>query len=200
MRPSTSRVLLAIAFSAGSVLAATGLAQKPDTEAWTEASGNSAASHTDLVTTAPYYGLELLTLYQYGHTPCVVGMGESAFATHSMERPEPIKACEPNGGEIWKQVDVGAGNYVTAIATCKSYTKDDAAIHGIEVWSAAVGPDGKLKPTSTSTKLEFAECKKWEPKRLCPAGTVATGVRAFTADNEHGIEGLALRCHEIAPR
>jgi hypothetical protein len=200
MRQTVLSAAAALALTAASVSALAALVQKPGTETWTPPSGEEGASHADVLTTADYYGLQIVTLFQYAHRPCSLGVEESTLATHDLARLEPLMACEPSSGELWKRVDVGAGNYVTGVATCIGVTKDDKAIHGIELFSASLEADGKLKPSKSGAKVEFSECRKWQPKRSCPAGAVATALRAYWSDADHGVTGLALRCHAVTTR
>jgi hypothetical protein len=183
---------------AGAALAA--FVHKPGTSAWTEPAGVAGSSHAEVLTNADYYGLQILKLWQYGHAPCVLGVEESTLSAQGLVALDPLKMCEPTGGEQWKQVDVGAGNYVTGIATCTAKDKDDPVIHGVELFAAKIAAGGKLSASESRGKLEFLECKKWQPKRACPAGSVATGVRAYWSDAEHGLVGVALRCNAIESR
>ena len=189
-----------LALSTLSIVAAAALAQKPGSETWTEPSGASGQNHADILTTADYYGLQTMRLWEYGKHPCVLRAEESAFATRTVAVLDPLKACEPTIGEQWKAADVGAGKFVTAIATCTSKTKDDNTVHGIELWGVTVEADGTLKPAKATTRLEFGDCKRWQPKRACPAGSVATGLRGYWDDPALGLQGIALRCHALEQR
>jgi hypothetical protein len=186
--------------STASLVAAAALFQKPGSESWTEPSGALGTSHADILTTADYYGLQSVRLWEYGKRPCVLRAEESTFATRAVQLLEPLKACEPDVGEEWKAADVGSGKYVTGVSTCTGKAKDDATVHGIELWGAQLDADGKLKPAKASVKLQFGECKRWQPKRECPAGTVATGLRGYWNDGTQGLQGIALRCHALEPR
>ncbi len=197
-RLATGSTLLAL--SALSVLAAAAVVQKPGTESWTEPSGATGPNHADILTTADYNGLQVVRLWEYGKHPCVVRAEQSTFATRSLGLLDPMKACEPTVGEEWKQADVGSGKYVTAISTCTSKAKDDSTVHGIELWGATVESDGTLKPAKSSTRLTFGDCKRWQPKRACPAGAVATGLRGYWSDPQNGLQGIALRCHLLEQR
>jgi hypothetical protein len=191
---------LVAAITLTSTLALAALGHKAGSETWTPPSGTAGASHVDVVTTADYYGLQVAKLWQYGHAACLLELEESTLATQSLGRLDPLKVCEPTGGEEWKNADVGAGLYVTAIATCTGKDKADTSIHGVELWGSTPRADGKVDPAKRSVKLEFSECKKWQPKRACPAGAIATGIRGYFDDAEHGLTGLALRCHTLEPR
>jgi hypothetical protein len=103
-------------------------------------------------------------------------------------------------GQVWKHAALGSGEFLTAIAVCTGANKDDPAVHGIKLTGAVLEPDGSFKPAKAPVKAEFPDCKKWQPERSCPKGSVATGVRAYFDDDEHGIVGLALRCHALDPR
>jgi hypothetical protein len=199
MRKNLASAGALAALSTVSLVAAAALFQKPGSESWTDPSGTLATHHADIVTTADYYGLQSMRLWEYGKRPCVLRAEESTFATRAVALLDPLKACEPDVGEEWKAADVGAGKYVTAVSTCTGKSKDDSTVHGIELWGAQLDPDGKLKP-GKSVKLQFSECKRWQPKRECPAGTVATGVRGYWNDAAQGLQGLALRCHALEAR
>jgi len=185
------------------VVAATALGaygQKAGSETWTEPSGKAGASHQDVVTTADYFGLESLKAWEYNHRLCVLEIEEEALATRDLSRLEALKVCEPTVGQVWNRADLGSGAFLTGIAVCTGKSKDDASIHGVKLVGATLEPDGSLKPAKAPSKLEFPDCKKWERERSCPKGTIATGIRAFVDDGEHGVVGLALRCHALEPR
>jgi hypothetical protein len=112
---------------------------------------------------------------------------------------DPVRFCEPRRTQAWKRADVGSGQFVTAISVCTAAPGKDqgAEIHGVELWGAALDAAGKLKPAKESVKLELARCEKWSTRRACPAGSVATGVRAHLADADGGAIGIALRCHSL---
>jgi hypothetical protein len=166
---------------------------------WTEPSGTNGAQHADLVTTAEYYGLRSMKLTEYGHRACVLDLEQSAFATGDLSRLDSLRICEPTVGTAWKGADVGSGKFVTALAVCTGKEKSDSRIFGVELFSSSIQPDGKLVPSKASVKLEFPECKKWHPKVSCPADAVATGLRGTFDDADHGMVGIALRCHELEP-
>ena len=183
-----------------SLAAAAAVFQKAGSETWTEPSGALGQKHAEILTTAAYYGLQTVRLWEYAKHPCVLRVEQSTLATGAVGLLDPMKACEPSVGEEWKAADVGSGKYITAIATCSGKAKDDTTVHGIELWGAAIDAGGKLKPSAASTKLQFAECKRWEPKRACPADSVATGLRGYWNDSVQGLQGLALRCHALEQR
>lgn len=189
-----------LALCTTTLIAAAAVFQKAGSETWTEPSGTMGTNHADIVTTADYYGLQIVRLWEYGKHPCVVRVEQSALTTRTLGLLDPMKACEPTVGEEWKQADVGSGKYITAISTCTSKAKDDSTVHGVELWGSTVESDGTLKPSNASTRLTFGECKRWQPKRACPTGAVATGLRGFWNDPALGLQGLALRCHALELR
>jgi hypothetical protein len=171
---------------------------KPGTAVWLDPSGQKTTTATDLAVTAAYYGLEAIKVIQYDKVPCGLEAGQASFAAPRLSwLDKRAKACEPTVGQAWKQADLGAGHYTTGIAVC---TKDDenASIRGVELWGNEVGDKG-VEEKSTSVKLEFSDCKKWQEKRSCAAGSVATAIRAFSTGKQ-GFVGLALRCQELEPR
>jgi hypothetical protein len=190
--------------AAGVLLAGTALAaafgHKAGSESWTDASGKAGASHRDVVTTADYYGLESIKGWEYNHRLCVLEIEQEAFATRDQSRLDTLKVCEPTVGQIWKRADIGSGEFLTGIAVCTGANKDDPSVHGYKLTGAVLEADGKLRSGKAAVKAEFDDCKKWQPERTCPKGSVATGVRVYFDDGEHGIVGLALRCHALEPR
>jgi hypothetical protein len=190
--------------AAGVLLAGTALAaafgHKAGSESWTDASGKAGASHRDVVTTADYYGLESIKGWEYNHRLCVLEIEQEAFTTRDQSRLDTLKVCEPTVGQIWKRADIGSGEFLTGIAVCTGANKDDPSVHGYKLTGAVLEADGKLRSGKAAVKAEFDDCKKWQPERTCPKGSVATGVRVYFDDGEHGIVGLALRCHALEPR
>lgn len=169
-------------------------------ETWTEPSGAPGASHVEAGTTQDYNGVQTIKIRQYDKRPCVVEVEESPFAIPSLALLPPLKVCEPTGGEIWKRVDVGSGVFVSGLSTCTSGVKGDLALRGLEAWGVVLQPDGTLTPRKGTEKIQFDGCKKWSAKKACPAGAVATGVRAHYDEATQGFVGLSLRCHALEPR
>jgi hypothetical protein len=164
---------------------------------FTYVSGGIGTTSQDIETTAGYYGLRAVTLFQYNHRPCALGAEEAPLRAPGTVWLDTLRVCDPTAGQEWKRADVGEGRFVTAIATCRG--KRDRVVHGVALWSATLGPSGELIPVKQPAAFQFRECTDWQPKRECPSGLVATGVRAFWSDVEHGMEGLSLRCHQLEP-
>lgn len=192
-------VAAGITVAAGAALAAA-YGYKSGTETWTEPSGKEGASHRDALTTADYYGLQSVKAWEYNHQLCVLEIEQEALATRDLVRLDALKVCEPTVGQVWNRADLGSGEFLTGVAVCTGKNKDDIAVHGIRLTGAVLDPGGALKPAKASVKLEFPDCKKWQPERSCPKGSIATGIRAFFDDDQHGVVGLGLRCHALEPR
>jgi hypothetical protein len=191
-RGVAATAVLALAAAAAS----TALGQKIGGERWTSASGTGDGSAHELSTTAATYGLRSVTLWQYTHRPCALGADEAALRGEGVLSLEPLQACDPTNGQEWKRADVGAGHFVTGIATCRGKSKD-RAIHGLQLWAATLEPSGRLVHVREPVVIHFRECSSWQPKRECPSGSVATGIRGYWSDADHGMEGLALKCHQV---
>jgi len=136
-------------------------------------------------------------MWDFDGRACSLQLEQSSFNAPSAHPLDPLRMCEPKQTQAWKRADVGSGQFVRAISVCTA--KGAAAeIHGVELWGVSIDPSGKLKPAKASVKLELSHCEKWSPRRECPAGSVATGVRAELGAEDIGAVGLALRCHSIA--
>jgi len=190
--------IIACLFFVSSVAAAGGFQWRADPQTWTEPAGASSGKTTEMLVTAEYYGLEALQLWDFDSRACSLQIDQSSFNAPNPRPLDPIRFCEPQHAQEWRRADVGTGNFVTGLATCTAL-KGSNEIHGVELWGAAVDTAGKLKPAKSSVKLEFPHCEKWSPKRSCPAGSVATGIKAHLAEGDTGAVGLALRCNALAP-
>src|SRR5437773_2541855 len=166
--------LVAVGVSFGAAAFAAAFGYKQGSEAWTDTSGKTGATHRDVLTTADYFGLENVKATEYNHRLCVLEVEQEAFATRDIGRLEALKVCEPTVGQVWKRADLGAGEFLTGIAVCTGKNKDDPAVHGIKLTGMILQSDGALKPGKANAKLEFPDCKKWQPERTCPKGSVAT--------------------------
>ena len=187
---------IAILLSAAGSALAVALRHVPESERWTEPAGSGAESYVDILTTADYYALQVLTLWDHDHRVCAVQVEQTSFATASESVLERVKVCEPKIAETWRRADVGDGRFVSAIAACVG--GDEGVLRGIEIWGSALHPNGVAKAPSESARFAFEDCA-WSETRACPWGNVATGLRVFS-DGENGIVGLALRCHRLEPR
>lgn len=199
MRATAKAGLVLAGLSIAALAHAGAFGHRAGSETWTEPAGIAGASRAETVTTQDYNGLQTIKLREYDKRPCVVELEESPFAIPSLALISPIKVCDNTGQEIWKRVDVGNGVFLNAISTCTTGVKGESAIHGVEAWGVVLQPDGKLTPRKGSEKMAFDGCKKWSAKKACPAGAVATGLRA-DHDAASGVVGLSLRCHALEPR
>jgi hypothetical protein len=172
--------------------------QKAGSETWTGVSGVRGSMSRDVETTAEYYALRAVTLWRYtGHRPCALGVEEAPFRAAGDVPLDTLRTCEFTAGQEWKRVDVGEGRFVTAIAICTNMRAKVRTINGVLLWSATLDRDGRLGSERERSGFQFRECNEWQRKRECPAGAVATGIRAFFSHPEHGLVGLSLRCHEL---
>jgi len=195
MKPALLSVGMAGVLAIAPSVANPALAETVNAETWTSVSGARSASSRDVATTATYYALRAVTLWQYDRRPCALDADESSLRADLRVPLDRLRLCEPTLGREWKQADVGSRRYVTAIAACRG--KRDGAIHGIALWGAAVGPNGQLVPARNPVFLQFRECTDWQAKRACPAGSVATGIRGYFSDATGGVRGLSLRCRPL---
>lgn len=195
-RAATGITLAAFALDA----LAAAFAHQSKSEKWTEPAGQKTESSVELVTTADYYGLQTLKLWQNDERICKLQIEQGSFNTRSVGVLEAVKVCEPKSSESWKRADLGSGQFVTGISICTGQGKDAGpALLGVELTGATLEESGKPRPVAP-VKAEFPGCRKWSPRRQCPSGSIATGLRAYTPDEEQGVVGIALRCHKLEPR
>ena len=144
-----------------------------------------------------FFGLQALKLWDFDGRTCSLQLEQSSLNAPSPRPLDAVRICEPKQTQAWKRADIGSGHFITGIAVCTARTGEQGQIHGVELWGASTDSTGKLKPAKQSVRLELAHCEKWSPKRACPAGSVATGVRGHIGASEIGAVGLALRCHAL---
>ena len=192
------RLLSACLAGASGTALASGFQWLAASVTWTQPAGAPSSASVEALVTAEYYGVEALKLWDFDGRTCSLQLEQSSFNAPSLHPLDPVRICEPKQAQAWKRVDVGSGNFVRAISVCTALKGAGSEIRGVELWGAAIDGRGKLKPAKASVKLEFPHCEKWSPRRDCPDGSVATGVRAQLADSDVGAIGLALRCHSIA--
>lgn len=180
----------------GSALAA-GHKHKGGSEVFTEPSGHRGSASVDLVTAPEFFGVRGIKLWDFDRRTCQLQLEQASLNAPGTAVLDAHTICEPKLGQSWKRADAGEGLFVTALAVCTTRSKSSPLpIRGVELWGASVGTSGKLAPARRPVRLEFAGCEKWAPKSACPAGAIATGVRAFT-EGDMGAVGLGLRCHRI---
>jgi hypothetical protein len=194
MRKTALLLALGLAVSSG-IAAAAGFQWRPDAPTWTEPAGHATSVSADSLVTPDFYAVQALKLWDFDGRACALQLEQGAFNAPSSRPLDAVRFCEPKQTQAWQRADVGSGQFVTGISICTAAGKLE--IHGAELWAASLDGAGKLKPAAKSVKLELAQCEKWSPKRVCPASTVATGVRSFTTDAESGAVGLALRCQGV---
>jgi hypothetical protein len=148
---------------------------------------------------AQYYALQAIKIWNFDGRACTLQLEEASLNAPSSHPLDELRVCEPKQAQAWQRADVGAGQFVTGIAVCTAAKGPPHEIHGIQLWSASVGPNTKLKYAAVPLTVSFAHCDKWSPKRACPAGHVATGLRAQLGPKDAGAIGLALRCNAVGP-
>lgn len=183
--------------TASAVAIPTGFQWVAESATWTEPAGVSSSTTLESLATSEFFGIQALKLWDFDGRTCSLQLEQSSFNAPSPRPLDAARFCEPKKTQAWKRADIGSGQFVTAISVCTALKDQRAQIHGVELSGAAIAADGKLKPTKQPVRLELAHCEKWSTKRACPAGSVATGVRAHIADSDAGAVGLALRCHAL---
>lgn len=193
----TMRLLPIFAVCISSVALASGFRHRAGSESWTEPAGATGSGSVELLASPEYFGLQALKLWEFDRRLCALQIEQSSFNAPSAAPLDPLRVCEPKLTQSWKRADIGVGQFVTALSVCTAKGKDAGPeLQGVELWGASLDDNGRLVPAKKSVKVELSACQKWSPKRACPKGSVATGLRGHNAD-ERGIVGLALRCHAV---
>lgn len=185
----------AVSLVAGAAAAAS-VAQDQSSESWTPVAGAEASEAASVLARSRHHALRGVKLWDYDHRSCVLEVEQSSLNTPSRADAGTIRACEPRAAQSWKAADVGDGRVITALDVCKG-EGDSPAIRGLRLWGSGIDADGKVEKPSADVKIELSGCKKWSGKVTCPAGKVATGIRARWADAKDGIVGFELRCHAL---
>lgn len=186
-----------LAVTSGVALAA-GFQWRADSESWTQPAGASAQRTAELLVTPEYFGIQALKLWDFDGRTCALQLEQSSVNAPSARSMDAVRLCEPKQTQQWKRADVGSGQFVTALSVCTAAAKGPGSeLRGVELWGAALDASGKLKPAKQSVRLDLGNCEKWSPRRACPAGSIATGLRAHVSDADEGALGLALRCHGL---
>ena len=198
MNPSIPLLSACLVLASSAALAA-GFQWRAESATWTEPAGLPGTTAVESLATPEYFGIQALKAWDFDGRTCGLQLEQGAFNAPSSRPLDALRFCEPKQAQGWKRADIGAGQFVTAISVCTAKGKDQGAeLRGVELWGAGIDSGGKLKPAKQSTKLEFAKCEKWSPRRICPAGSVATGIRAQLGEGDVGAVGLALRGHALA--
>ena len=143
--------------------------------------------------------LRSFKFWDYDQRLCVIEASQSSFNAESVTAAGTMKVCEQTLGAQWKAVDLGAGRFVSAVQVCSEKAPaDQQRVRGARFWGAAIEPDGSVKPRGRRASFELNDCKKWHPKKSCPKGKVATGIRAHYRDAAQGIIGLELLCQAVS--
>ncbi len=188
-------LLLSLGLGATAVKA--GHNQDTSSESWSGVSGQQAAHQHTVLTNGDYFALRALKFYDYDSRACLIEIGQASMNGGTLGEAGKLKACEPKSAEAWKNLDVGSNVFITSIEVCTQKLEDGSSrIRGVRVQGASIQPDGKLKPSKAKTSISFAGCKTWQPRKSCPKGAVATGIRASYDDPANGYTGLELRCHK----
>jgi hypothetical protein len=182
-----------------STLAFAAWVKSPGSEQWIGPSGSAGPEQSELSTNGPYYGLRSFKFWDYDRRLCVIEASQSSFNAESVTPAGSIKICEQSLGAEWKAVDMGSGRFVSAVQVCTDKVPaDQQRVRGARFWGASIEPDGTVKSKGDIASFELTDCKKWHPKKSCPKGKVATGIRAHYRDGAQGMIGIELQCQAIA--
>jgi hypothetical protein len=182
-----------------STLALATWVKSPGSEQWIGPSGSAGPEQTELLTNGPYYGLRSFKFWDYDRRLCVIEASQSSFNAESVTPAGSIKICEQSLGAQWKAVDLGSGRFVSAVQVCTDKVPaEQQRVRGARFWGASIEPDGSVKTKGEAASFELTDCKKWHPKKSCPKGKVATGIRAHYRDGAQGIIGIELLCQAVA--
>ncbi len=167
-------------------------------ETFSGVSGKAAENQRLVVTEQDYQALRSLKLFDYDARACVVEVGAGSLAGgKGVSTVGRVKVCEPRAAEAWQTLDVGVGRFNTSIQVCtQSQESGQVRVRGVRVQSASVQPSGALKPAKDLTEIQLAGCKEWQPRKVCPKGALATGLRV-SYETAEGFSGLELRCHRL---
>ena len=182
---------------ASTVATQTGFQWQAESATWTEPAGAASEVTVESLVASEYFGLQGLKLWDFDGRTCSLQLEQSSFNAPSSRPLDAVRICEPKQAQAWKRADMGSGHFVTGLAVCTARKGEQGQIHGVELWGASIDSTGKLKPAKQPVRLELSRCEKWSPRRACPAGSVATGVRAQLGASDMGAVGLALRCHTL---
>jgi hypothetical protein len=175
-----------------------GLKWLAESATWTEPAGVAASASVESLVPSEFFGIQAFTLWDFDGRTCSLQLEQSSLNAPSPRPLDPVRICEPKQAQSWKRADIGSGQFVTGISVCTARKDEQGQIHGVELWGASVDAHGKLKPAKQPVRLELPHCERWSPRRACPAGTVATGVKAHVGASDIGAVGLALRCHALS--
>lgn len=190
-----TQVFLVALVLSGAALTA-GFRHAPESETFTDPAGEKAGDAVDLLTAPEFYGIRALKLWDFDNRACQLQIEQGSLNAAGSSVLDAVKLCEPRLTQAWKRADLGAGRFVTAIAVCTARKPGPQPVRGVEIWGASIGPGAKLAPSKPSVRVQFPGCERWSPRRACPAGSIATGIRAFSVGDD-GAVGLALRCHRV---
>jgi hypothetical protein len=184
------------------LVAAAAHVQDADAETFSGVSGKASENQRLAGTEQNYQALRALKLHDYDGRACVIEAGAASLnGGKGLSFTGRVKLCEPTSAEAWQNLDVGVGRFITAVQVC-THTQESGQtrVRGVRVQSASVQANGALKPAKEQTQIQLAGCKEWHPRKTCPKGAVATGVRVSYEQASEGFSGLELRCHGLKTR
>ena len=196
MTKLSAGLAVAVVLATSSALAVA-FRHRPETVTFTPPAGSAGEGYVDILTTADYYGLQVITLWDYDGRVCAAQLEQRGFATGTKSVMERVKVCEPRVAETWRRADVGDGHFITGVSACVGGS--EGTVRGLEVWGSLISDKGVAGPPVTSARFAFEDCA-WTEIEVCPRGLIATGVRLYSDDAQNGVVGVALRCHRLAPR
>ncbi|HEY6562130.1 MAG TPA: hypothetical protein VI072_32910 [Polyangiaceae bacterium] len=184
---------------ATALVASAAYVQDPAAETFSGVSGKAAENQKLVATEHDHQALRSLKVFDYDARACVVEVGAGSLAGgKGISSVGRVKVCEPSSAEAWQTLDVGDGRFITSVQVCtQTQASGTVRLRGVRVQSASVRADGALKPSQAATEIQLAGCKEWNPRRACPKGAVATGLRVNYEGAADGFSALELRCHRL---
>jgi hypothetical protein len=160
-------------------------------------SGRSGAKQAES-SVGEYHALRSFKFWDYDQRACRIEVSQASFNAEHTTPVKELKICEPAVGEVWKAIDLGQGRFVSAVQVCTNKGEQNAQkIRGVRFWGRTIGLDGKVIDKGKPASFELPDCHKWHPKKACPKGMIATGLRAHYDDAAKGFVGLELACNGV---
>lgn len=135
-----------------------------------------------------------ISMFERADRPCALDL-EFALIDPAASAPKaPTRKCAAGDGGDGKFAKLPAGSVIRGVQLCSNDDPKNHRMKGIRVFAMKFDAVGNPQDGGT-VSFERPSCKKWEPAAMCPAGQIATAIRAYFLDDS--LTGMGLECRFV---
>lgn len=135
-----------------------------------------------------------ISMFERDDRPCGLDLDFALIDPGATAPKAPRRACAGGNGGDGKFAKLPDGSVIRGVQLCSNDDPKNHRMKGIRVFAMKFDAVGNPQNGDT-VSFERPNCKKWESAAMCPAGQIATAIRAYFLDDS--LTGMALECRLV---